>query len=183
VHLSADRPEPGTARLLAARRLVVGDPDGSTSERLAIVAGLLSAAGLVVEVSSRIQADVWFKLWGNLTMNPISMMTGATTDRILGDDLVRGFVATVMTDARALGDAIGTPIEQSIDDRLAVTGLLGSMRTSMLQDADAGRAVELDALVGAVHELGRAVGVPTPSVDALLGLARLTARTRGLYPG
>lgn len=182
VHLSASTGGPGVAVHGAGRRLVLGEPSDAGGGRLAATAGLLRGAGLDVEESARIQDDVWFKLWGNLTMNPISLLTGATMDRILDDDLVAGFVATVMTEAREVGARIGTPLEQTVPQRLAVTRRLGPMRTSMLQDADAGRPVELDALVGAVAELGRAVGVATPSVDALLGLSRLAARTRGLYP-
>jgi 2-dehydropantoate 2-reductase len=115
-------------------------------------------------------------------MNPISVLTGATMDRILDDELVEAFIAAVMAEAREIGDRIGCPIDQDARDRMAVTRRLGAMRTSMLQDADAGRSIELDALVGAVRELGQAVGVRTPQTDTLLGLTRLAARTRGLYP-
>jgi 2-dehydropantoate 2-reductase len=117
-----------------------------------------------------------------MTMNPISAITGATTDRILGDDLVREFVTSIMLEAKEIGTRFGIPIDQQPADRHAVTLRLGAIKTSMLQDVEASRPVELDALVAAVCELGRMTGVTTPFTDALFGLARLKARTLGLYP-
>ena len=114
-------------------------------------------------------------------MNPISALTGATTDLILGDDLVRGFISTIMLEAKEVGARIGVPIADTPEDRHAVTRKLGAFKTSMLQDVEAGRAVELDALVSSVRELGERAGVATPFTDALLGLARLRARQLGLY--
>lgn len=182
VHLSASTPSPGVSVHGAGQRLILGEPGGGPSDRLRRVTELLRDAGFEVEESARIQDDVWFKLWGNLTMNPISMLTGATMDQILDDDLVAAFVASAMAEARELGARIGTPLQQSIPERIEVTRRLGAMRTSMLQDADAGRQIELDALVSAVREIGQAVAMATPTIDTLLGLTRLAARTRGLYP-
>jgi 2-dehydropantoate 2-reductase len=145
------------------------------------LAALLARAGFEAEVSDQIQMDAWFKLWGNMTMNPVSAITGATTDRVLDDDLVRGFIQSVMLEAKEIGARIGIPIDQSPEDRHAVTRKLGAFKTSMLQDVEAGKAVELDALVTVVKELGELTEVPTPFTDALLGLARLHARVRGLY--
>jgi 2-dehydropantoate 2-reductase len=132
-------------------------------------------------LSKRIQQDIWYKLWGNMTVNPISALTGATTDRIMDDELVRGFISAIMLEAKAIGAALGLPIAQAPEDRHAITRKLGAFRTSMLQDVDAGKPVELDALVTAVRELGQKTGVSTPYTDALLGLARLHARGHGLY--
>ncbi|HEY0826118.1 MAG TPA: ketopantoate reductase C-terminal domain-containing protein, partial [Ramlibacter sp.] len=132
-------------------------------------------------VSAQIQKDAWFKLWGNMTVNPISAMTGATTDRILDDDLVRGFISAVMLEAREIGARIGLPIAQTPEDRHQVPRKLGAFKPSMLQDVEAGRPVEIDALVTVVKEMGEMTGVPTPFTDALLGLARLHARVHGLY--
>lgn len=182
VHLAASRAEPGLCVVGGGNGLILGEPSGAPSDRLAALADLLSGAGFDVSTSSRIQADVWFKLWGNLTMNPISVLTGTTMDRILDDELVQALVVSVMGEARAIGKRIGCPIEQDALDRIAVTRALGPVRTSMLQDAEAGRAIELDALVGAVVELGSLVGIATPWTQALLGLARVAARARGLYP-
>jgi len=182
VHLSASTPSPGLSRHGAGNRLVIGDPSQTDSSRVAAVAGVLETAGFEVDRSERIQTEVWFKLWGNLTMNPISVLTGATMDAILDDPLIEAFIESVMREAAEIGARIGCPIEQSPADRMAVTRRLGSVRTSMLQDADAGRSIELDALVRAVVELGALVDVATPQTSTLLGLTRLAARTRGLYP-
>jgi len=133
-------------------------------------------------VSERIQQDIWYKLWGNMTMNPVSAFTGATVDRILDDDLANGFCQAVMQEAKAIGAAIGCPIEQSVEDRNAVTRRLGAFKTSMLQDVEAGKPVEIDALLTVVREIAQRVAVPAPNLDALLGLTRVFARVHGLYP-
>ncbi|MBV7543555.1 2-dehydropantoate 2-reductase [Acidovorax sp. sic0104] len=181
VHTSCSLDAPGFVRQHFGNRLIVGEPDGSQSARLQTLAATLQRGGIDVEVSGCIQRDIWFKLWGNLTMNPISALTGATTDRILDDDLVRGFVSHVMLEAKAIGEKLGLPIDQQPEDRHAVTRKLGAFKTSMLQDVEAGKPMEIDALVGAVRELGQITGTPTPHTDALLGLVRLMAQTRGLY--
>jgi 2-dehydropantoate 2-reductase len=182
VHMSASSPEPGIVRHAAGDRFIVGEPGGASTARLDAVAGLLRGAGLAVETSSRIEQDVWLKLWGNATMNPVSAITGATMDRILDDPLVRRFVSDAMAEAAAIGEAIGLPIGMSPEERHEITRKLGAVRTSMLQDVDAGRPIELDALVGAVCEMGRLVGLDTPYFDALLGLTRLFGQVRGLVP-
>ena len=140
-------------------------------------------AGFATETSLNIRRDVWFKLWGNMTMNPVSALTGAACDAILDDDLVQGFMRAAMAEAAAVGERIDCPIAQSVDERIAATRKLGAFKTSMLQDAEAGRPLEIDALIGAVHEIARRVGVPTPQIDALFGLVRLMARSRGLVMG
>ena len=181
VHTSCSLEAPGFVRQHFGNRLIVGEPDGNQSARLLALAETLQRGGIDVEVSDCIQKDIWFKLWGNLTMNPISALTGATTDRILDDDLVRGFVSAVMLEAKAIGAKLDLPIDQQPEDRHAVTRKLGAFKTSMLQDVEAGKPLEIDALVGAVRELGQITHTPTPHTDALLGLVRLMARTRNLY--
>lgn len=181
IHYSAAAPEPGLAVVNAGRDVIVGEPDGSRSERVASVVDLLTAAGFHARLSDRIQADIWYKLWGNLTINPISVLTGVTSDRIMDDPLVNEFCQAVMREAAGVGDRIGCHLAETAADRMAVTRKLGAMTTSMLQDANGGRRIELDALVGAVREIAAAVGVATPATDALMGLTRLTARARGLY--
>jgi 2-dehydropantoate 2-reductase len=146
------------------------------------VVDLLAQAGFDATHADNVRYDIWYKLWGNLTMNPVSAITGATIDRVLADPLVRAFCSQAMQEAAAIGARIGVPIVQSAEDRHAITSKLGAFKTSMLQDVEAGRAIELDAIVGAVHEIGRRLGLATPSVDALMGLTRLFARVRGLYP-
>jgi 2-dehydropantoate 2-reductase len=182
VHASCFVEGPGVIRHHQGKGLILGEATGPATARTEALVSLFSKAGFDATLSPQIQRDVWFKLWGNMTMNPISAITGATTDRILSDDLVRGFVTNVMLEAKEIGARFGIPIEQNPEDRHAVTLKLGAMKTSMLQDVQAGKAVELDALVASVRELGAMTGVPTPFTDALLGLARLHARTLGLYP-
>jgi len=181
VHASCSLDAPGVVRHHFGRGLILGEPSGAASPRVQALAALLTAAGFEASVSAQIQRDVWYKLWGNMTVNPISALTGATTDLILDDPLVRDFVSGVMLEARDIGARIGIPISQQPEDRHAVTRKLGAFKTSMLQDVEAGRPVELDALVSVVRELGQLTGVATPLTDALLGLARLQARVRGLY--
>ena len=182
VHFTCSSPAPGVAQHGFGDRLIVGEPAGGASARAQAVAGLLRGAGFSVEASEDIRRDIWFKLWGNMTTNPISALTGATVDRILDDPQVRDFMLQAMAEAREIGERIGCPIEQSGEDRMVVTRSLGAFKTSMLQDAEAGRSLEIDALVGAVHEIGARVGIATPAIGALLGLVRLMARGRGLYP-
>jgi 2-dehydropantoate 2-reductase len=182
VHASCSVDAPGVIRHHFGNGLILGEPSGESSERVAALAELLRRAGLNATVSPQIQKDVWYKLWGNMTVNPVSALTGATTDRILGDPLVRDFISRVMLEAKDIGARIGIPIDQQPEDRHAVTLKLGAFKTSMLQDVQAHKPVELDALVTVVRELGQLTGVPTPFTDALLGLSRLQAQTLGLYP-
>jgi 2-dehydropantoate 2-reductase len=180
VHMSASSPEPGVVLQHSGNGLIIGEPSGADTPRLRDLAAALGEAGLNVTISARIREDVWYKLWGNLTVNPVSALTGATGDQILDDDLVRVFCETAMLEAREIGARIGCPISETPADRNIVTRKLGAFRSSMLQDAEAGRALELDALAGAVREIGVLTGVPTPAVDTLYGLTRLSARARGL---
>jgi 2-dehydropantoate 2-reductase len=162
--------------------LILGEPHGELSVRLQRIGALLGRAGFEVSLSQRIRYDVWYKLWGNMTMNPVSALTAATADRVLDDELVRGLCAVAMREAAAVGARIGCDVRESAEDRFAVTRKLGAFKTSMLQDVEALRPIELDALVGAVREIGERVGVATPMIDALFGLTRLFGRTHGLYP-
>ena len=178
VHFSCGSPAPGVVRHFNANRLILGEPSGIATDRLTAVAAVLGDAGFTIDLSNNIRTDAWYKLWGNLTVNPVSALTGATAGQILADDLVRTFCESAMLEAREIGARIGCPISQSPSDRNAITRKLGNFRTSMLQDAEAGRRLELDALTGAVREIGTIVGVPTPAVDALHGLTRLAERVR-----
>lgn len=182
VHISSSTPAPGVIRHGMGHGMILGAPSGGTPPALQPVAALLGQAGVTVSVSERIQRDIWFKLWGNMTMNPVSALTGATCDRMLDDPLVREFCSAVMREAQTIGTHFGCAITQNPDDRHALTRQLGAFKTSMLQDLEAGRVLEIDALIGSVREIGQHLGEPTPFMDALLGLTRLMARTRGLYP-
>jgi 2-dehydropantoate 2-reductase len=181
VHASCALRGPGHVQHHFGNKLIIGEPSGAKSQRVLQLAALLEQAGFESVLSEQIQKDAWYKLWGNMTVNPVSAMTGATTDLILNDDLVRGFISAVMLEAREIGARIGIPIEQRPEDRHQVTRKLGAFKTSMLQDVEAGKPVEIDALVTVVKEMGDMTGVPTPFTDALLGLSRLHARVHGLY--
>ena len=181
VHASCSVDAPGLVRHHFGNKLIIGEPSGEITARVQQLVAMLSHAGFETLLSEKIQKDIWFKLWGNMTVNPISALTGATTDLIMKDDLVRGFISSVMLEAKEIGARLGIVMDQQPEDRHAVTMRLGAFKTSMLQDVEAGKAVELDALVTAVKELGTLTNVTTPSTDALLGLARLQARVRGLY--
>jgi len=180
VHLTCASPEPGLVRHGFGDRLIVGEPAGGASVRVAAVCAALAQAGFEAEASADIRQDIWYKLWGNMTMNPVSALTGAASDRIIDDPLVHAFMLRTMEEAARIGAQIGCPIVQSGEERMAVARELGSFKTSMLQDALAGRALELDALVGAVHEIAGRLALPVPNIGALLGLTRLMARERGL---
>ena len=182
LHVTASRPEPGMALQRGPAKLIVGEPAGGQSERAERACEVLRQAGLDVTHSGNVRSDVWYKLWGNLTTNPVSALTGATIDQILADPLVRRLCTDAMHEARTLGERLGCPIEQTPEERNKITMRLGAFKTSMLQDLEASRALELDAIVGAVQELGRRMDLPTPTIDAVLGLTRLMARVRGLYP-
>jgi 2-dehydropantoate 2-reductase len=181
VHASCSVAAPGVIRHGFGNKIIVGEPSGERSERVLALAALLQAGGLEAPVSEQIQRDIWFKLWGNMTMNPVSAFTGALSSDIMDDELVLAFCSRAMREARAIGIGFGVAIDQEPADRHAVTRKLGAFKTSMLQDVEAGKAVELDALVASVRELGQLTGVPTPEIDTLLGLARLHARMHGLY--
>jgi 2-dehydropantoate 2-reductase len=181
VHISASMAEPGFAEHRKGHGLIVGEPDGRSTPRLARIAALLADAGFEVTQSSRIQYDIWYKLWGNLTMNPVSALTGATADRVLDDPLVRDFCRAAMAEASLIGERIGCKVEETPAERHAVTRKLGAFKTSMLQDVEAGKPLEIDAIVGSVREIGQRVGVATPNIDAILGLIRLFGQSRGLY--
>ena len=181
VHASCALQAPGVVQHYFGNKLILGEPSGQQTERAKALAALLKRAGFEAPLSEQIQRDTWYKLWGNMTVNPVSALTGATTDLILDDPLVRDFISQVMREAKEIGARIGIPIDQQPEDRHAVTRKLGAFKTSMLQDVEAGKPVELDALVTVVQELGVLTAVPTPFTDALLGLARLQARVKGLY--
>jgi 2-dehydropantoate 2-reductase len=181
VHAAVSSAAPGIAVHRMDDCLILGEPAGGDSARVEQLAAIFGR-GLKVRISPRIRYELWYKLWGNMTMNPVSALTGATLDRVLDDELVRAFCSSAMREAAAVGARIGCDVQESPEDRHAVTRKLGAVKTSMLQDVAALRPIELDALVGAVREIGQRVGVMTPNIDALFGLTRLFGRVHELYP-
>jgi 2-dehydropantoate 2-reductase len=144
------------------------------------VADALVRGGFDVEVSENIRADIWAKLWGNMNMNPLSALTGSTADRLLDDPFTHALVLRMMEEADAIGQRLGLSTDMSAPQRLAVTRELGVFKTSMLQDFEAGRPLEVEPILGVFPELGRRVGVPTPFCDAVLGLLRQRAANSGV---
>ena len=182
VHASTFTCAPGLVEHKMGQGLILGEPAGGSSERAQALVALLKTAGFDASASADVRRDIWYKLWGNMTMNPITAITGATVDRVLDDPLVRALCGAAMNEAAAVGARIGCAIDQTPEDRHQITRRLGAFKTSMLQDVEAGRAIELDALVAVVREMAQRVGLATPMIDALLGLARLHGRVHGLYP-
>jgi 2-dehydropantoate 2-reductase len=182
IHASVSRPEPGLVRVNMGNGIILGEPEGEQSEKVQQLTALLAQAGFDAKHSDNIRRDIWYKLWGNMTINPVSAITGATADAILSDTLVRNFCSAAMEEAATIGGLLGCHIDESPEQRHDTTARLGAFKTSMLQDVEAMRPIELDAIVGSVHEIARRLGVITPNIDALFGLTRLFAQTRGLYP-
>ncbi len=180
VHAACRVEAPGRVAVAMLDHYAVGEPGGGNSERASAFATLLDRAGLAGQAVPDIRRAMWYKLWGNMTANPISALTLATADRLLANAQVRDFTLACMAEAVAIGTAIGCPITESGEDRLKVTATLGAFKTSMLQDVEAGRTIELDALLAAPLEIAARVGVSAPNLAALHGLTRLMGESRGL---
>ena len=180
IHAACRRTAANEVQVAHADKLIIGEPAGGTSERVARLFALLDDAGLRPDISNNVRRAIWYKLWGNMTMNPLSALTLATTDRILADEQMKPFILACMAEAAQIGAAIGCPIGESGEERMAVTARLGAFKTSMLQDVEAGRPIELDALVVAPREIGRRVGVATPNIDLLYAITRMMAESRSL---
>jgi len=180
VHASCSRSADGTVIVKHADKLIIGEPGGESSERLARLQGLFERAELRPDPSGNIRRAIWYKLWGNATINPLSALTRATCDKILADAECRAWMLEGMAELAAIGAAIGCPIVESGEERMAVTARLGAFKTSMLQDVEAGRPIELEALLGAPREIARAHGIATAALDRLYGVTRLMAESLGL---
>ena len=179
VYPSCEIIEPGVVKHLEGNRFMVGEPDGSKSERVKALSEALGNAGLKAPVRKKIRDDTWFKLLGNATFNPVSVLTGATLETMGTDPATRELIHRMMTEATAVAEKLGVRFAMDIDKRIEGAVAVGAHKTSMLQDFEAGRPLELDALIGGVIELGRLVGVPTPTIEQILSLVRLRAATAG----
>ncbi len=184
VYPACSRPEPGVTRHDAGSRVVFGEPGAASgappSVRLAAFVELLQRAGFDAEASTDIRTEVWKKLLGNACFNPVSLLTGSATDLLIDDPAIYRLFGAMMAETLAVGAAWGINPGITVPERIALTRKLGNVKTTMLQDAEAGRAVEIDAVLGAVVELGRQRGVATPALDVVYALARMRARTFGL---
>ena len=180
VHAACSR-SGDTVRVKHADKLIIGEPrETETSERLARLFGVLDAAGLKPDITGNVRRSIWYKLWGNATTNPMSALVRATVDRIHGDPTCRAWTLEGMAELAEIGAAIGCPITESGEDRIEVALRLGAFKTSMLQDVEAGRPIELEALLGAPREIARAHNVQTPALDRLYGVTKLMAESLGL---
>jgi 2-dehydropantoate 2-reductase len=183
VYPATEVDEPGLIRHVEGDRFPLGEPSGEKSERVLALSKLLVAGGLKAPVRNDIRSDLWVKLWGNLSFNPISALTGATLEQIVADPETRALARHMMVEAQAIGETLGIRFPVDVDRRIKGAGEVGAHKTSMLQDLERGRPMEIDALVGAVAELGRLTGIATPTIDAVLALVRQLGRLRGCYTG
>jgi len=181
VYPAAEVIEPGVIEHTYGDRFMLGEPNGSRSERVQRLSKAMIAAGFKAPVRTSIRDDIWFKLWGNLALNPLSALTTATLDVLTGDPETRAVARTMMAEGQAVGAALGAKFSLSVDKRLDGAGEVGAHKTSMLQDLERGRPMEIDALLGVVVEMARMVEVPTPTCDTVLALVRQRARLAGCY--
>jgi 2-dehydropantoate 2-reductase len=180
VHASCFREAPNHVVVKHAEKLIFGEPGGGTSERVERLSTLFTNSGIRCEQSDNIRRAIWYKLWGNATINPMSALTRSTADQLLRDETIRALMAEAMDELAAVGAAIDCPISESSDDRMAVTARLGAFKSSMLQDVEAGRPIELEALLGAPREIAARADVPTPQLDRIYALTRLMGENLGL---
>jgi 2-dehydropantoate 2-reductase len=180
VYFGASIERPGVIRHNVHNGLLIGENDSRLTPRLLQLGAWLRRAGFDAAESTDIRREIWLKLWGNLSTNPISLLTEATLDRIVGDPLVENLVRRMMEEAAAIGAAIGIHPSLTVDEMIAKARSFGPVKTSMLQDLERGTPVEIDALLTVTRDIGAMVGVPTPFIDSVLGLARLRAAEHGL---
>ncbi len=180
VYPATEVAEPGVIRHLDGNRFTLGEPTGDKTERVQALSQALISAGFRAPVRD-IRDELWVKLWGNLTFNPISALTLETLDVVATDPGTRGVARAMMLEAQAIGEKVGVRFKVDVDRRIDGAAAVGAHRTSMLQDLDKGRPMEIDALVSAVQEMGRLVDLPTPTVDVVLALVRQRARAAGCY--
>ena len=181
VYPAAEVSEPGTIKHIEGNRFSLGEPDGTKSERALALSQALRAAGLKAPVRAQLRDEIWVKLWGNLSFNPISALTHATLDVLCTDNGTRAVARSMMIEAQQIAEKMGVKFPIDVDRRITGGAAVGAHRTSMLQDLDQGRPMEIDALVGSVQELGRITNTPTPTIDTVIALIKLRARSAGLY--
>lgn len=181
VYPAAEVSEPGTIRHIEGNRFSLGEPDGGKSDRAVALSQVLQSAGLKAPVRPRLRDEIWVKLWGNLSFNPISALTHATLDVLCTDPGTRDVARRMMVEAQDIAEKLGVTFPIDVERRIDGGAAVGAHRTSMLQDLDARRPMEIDALIGSVQELGRITGTPTPVIDTVFALIALRGRVAGLY--
>ena len=177
VYPAAELVEPGVVRVIEGNRFTLGEPDGTRSPRIEALSQAMMRAGFKSPISKDIRAEIWVKLWGNLSFNPISALTHATLQDICRFPASRALAENMMREGQAVAEALGVAFKISLAQRLAGAEAVGVHKTSMLQDVEHGRALELDALVGSVIELGRITGTPIPTIEAICAAASLLSKT------
>jgi len=180
VYPSCEIVEPGVVRHIDGKRFMLGEPDGKKSERVTALSKVLTSAGLKAPVRTQIRDDIWLKLWGNVSFNPVSAVTGATLEEMTENPGTRDVIRNMMLEAESVARKLGAGFPVDVDARIRWGAEVGAHKTSMLQDLEKGRPMEIDALVGSVSALGRLTSVPTPTIDTLLALVRLRARSVGI---
>ena len=183
VYPAAELVAPGVVRVIEGNRFTLGELDGSRSERIEALSQAMIRAGFKAPVSRDIRGEIWLKLWGNLSFNPISALTHATLEEICTFGPSRLLAANMMTEAQTVAEKLGVVFKISLEKRIAGAQAVGAHKTSMLQDVEHGRALELNALVGSVVELGRITETPTPAIDAIFAAAQLLAHTLASHQG
>jgi len=173
---------PGVVRNIGNRVFALGEPDGSQSGRLAEISALLEAAGLSAPSGGDIRSEVWVKMWGNVSFSPMAVLTMSKLGPLVEGEDLRALGVAIMEEVQTVGEALGVDFTSTIESRLEGTRRVAGHKTSILQDLEAGRPMEVDGITGAVVELGRLVGVETPMIDLIYALMRQRAREAGLYP-
>ncbi len=181
VYPACDMPTPGVINHVEGNRFTLGEPSGERSERALKLSQALIGAGLKAPVRPRIRDEIWIKLWGNLCFNPISALTHAMLDEVVTDPGTRDVSRRMMLEAQAVGETLGVKFNIDVDKRLDGAAAVGAHKTSMLQDLERGRPLEIDALLTVVQELARLTGQPSPTIDTVLALIQQRARVAGVY--
>ena len=181
VHLAASTPEPGVIRHNMGRRLILGEPGGKNTARTTQIVAALNGAGFEAEASPFIEKDFWVKLLGNISFNPVSALTLATADRLIADEYVKAYMVTIMRECLAIGRAVGVDAAIDPEARIDMARKLGVFKTSMQQDLEAGKALEIDGLLTGTLEIAKKADVAAPFTESLAGLARLRAASTGQY--
>jgi 2-dehydropantoate 2-reductase len=173
--------EPGVIKHVYGNKFPLGEPSGERTERVEKLSSLLTGAGFDAPVLERIRDEIWLKLWGNLCFNPISALTHATLDVIASAPGTRAVARAMMTEAQTIAEKLGVKFRVDIERRINGAGRVGAHKTSMLQDLERRRPMEIDALVAVIQEMGQLTGTPTPTIDTVLALVRQRAKIAGLH--
>ena len=181
IHLAASTPEPGLISHNTGRRLIVGEPGGRNTARTARLAEALGGAGFEVEVTAAIEKEFWIKLLGNVSFNPVSALTMSTADRLIEDREVKAYMVAIMREVLAIGRAVGVDADIDPEARIDMARILGQFKTSMLQDLEAGKPLEIDGLLAGTLEIAEKAGVAAPFTRSLFGLVRTRAQASGQY--